>query len=914
MALALPGSSRSLVTIIVGLVVLVVIGIGGWYAYDYFSFLQLKSKAKSLVEAGSFQEALGLLDAIVRKEGETELNLEMYAKCYLGLNQPERARQYVGALTMRFPANVGGHLMAGEIHFMLNDPQSALRSFQDALQISPSGAQRVQALVGMGKTTLSLGQADKSEQTNWWMQADSNLTQALDLDQGNVDANRWMAELKLEQGRTNPALLADAQRFAETALGQLRTDAQLLRVAGNIYLLQGNLDLAEETLNKAIAIRRDDAHIHHDLGVVHFRKHNLTKASEHLGTAVKQQKSAQFLLDFAACKAMEEDWTAVKELLQAALELGQNDVLPWLRLALAAYHNKEEDAAMQNMAQAVERARASAPLHFEYACLGYQNAQNELAESQFSLAVQYDPTDARAQFNIGTIYLLLANYSGAERHLTQAVNLAGSDRDLLLDARLNLGMVYFNSARPQRAVDEFAGVLQLDPDNVWGHINYGVGLALQGNTEEAVQHFSRAIQLSPDAFEAYLNLGLLYSSNDEFEKALATLQQAMPIAPTDTDRERVAMSLGLVYYRNGDLDKAESEFNALLSSKSRVTAQRAKNGLVCVALAKGNNAVADRHLSELLSSPDTKDRERVLLNQAILLASEQQYKKAAEALETALAQDPRLALAYYNRGTMRYASGAFDAKTVQDFQRAYRENPRLAEAHYNLALTYEKQRESSLAEQEYRKALAVHERYTDALINLALLRVRTGGDAGELLGRAREISPDEPRVALVEAYQAVLAGDFAAAIEAGQRAVARDKTLQQAYALLGYAYLRRDQLAEAQQALVRAIELDNRDATSRLNYGRLLHALDQLNDAEEQLAAARDLEPDRVDIYRALVALYLDMWLYEEALGAVKVAREYAPEDPDLAALEQSISAVMERRRSLPPGGQAGVVESGGQG
>lgn len=888
-----------LVSIVVAVIIVAVVGSGGWYAYNYLAHAQVKKEAHRLVAEGEYEQALVLLrDKILPKEGETEENLELLCRCYLGLGRPQEARQYAETLTRNFSGNAAGYVLAGEIRFYMQDYRGAVQAFQTALELA---ADDDQALVGIGKACFMLGTVNESERTALWAQAEDHLRRALEIEASTAAASRWIAELLLERGRADARQLNEAARFAENAAKTLKNDAQVWRVLGNVRLLRGDTDGAQQALEQAIALKRNDGQIHHDLGIVYFRQRNLVKASEHLGAAVKQQPgSAVFLLDFASCLAVLEDWEGAKNALTEATRVAPDGALPYIRLALAAFHNQDEEAAVANLRAALERAPNSAPLEFELGSIYYQTGKNEAALDYYARAAARMASNALANYNVGTMNLTLANFADAERNLTRAVEHASGDRSLLLDAMTNLGIAYFNARQPQKATEMFEKVLELDPDNVWGHINLGVGRARQNNAAEAIAHFQRAIQLQPEAFEAHLNLGLLYSEEGEFDKALASLQTALRLAPAEADTERVHMSLGIAHYQRGDFKNAQGSFNTVLASRSPTMLQRANLGLACVALKQKDLATAERLLNELAASPETGERDRIFVNQGILYAERKETKRAMDALEAALAQNQQMALAYYNRGVLRYRSGARSQETVRDFQQAYRENPQLAQAHYNLALTYEAQGDAARAEQEYRKALAVNERYVDAMINLALLRVRGGGSAEDLLERALQVNPNEPRVLLVRGYKAMLDGDNAGAIAAAQEALRRDEHLQQAYALLGYVYLTEKRENEAQLALAKALELDGEDAVSHLNYGRLLHGRRQYTEAENHLREARNLQPELKEVYYALTALYLDIWLYEEALDATRAALELAGDDANLLQLQKRIEAVMTRSAGPP--------------
>lgn len=79
--------------------------------------------------------------------------------------------------------------------------------------------------------------------------------------------------------------------------------------------------------------------------------------------------------------------------------------------------------------------------------------------------------------------------------------------------------------------------------------------------DAAINHFTEQIQLHPEAQSLYLQRGIAYSNDGQYNKALADLGLASKLG----DPINVCFDLGVVYYRQGELDLALRYINQRLS-------------------------------------------------------------------------------------------------------------------------------------------------------------------------------------------------------------------------------------------------------------------------------------------------------------------------------------------------------------
>jgi tetratricopeptide (TPR) repeat protein len=144
----------------------------------------------------------------------------------------------------------------------------------------------------------------------------------------------------------------------------------------------------------------------------------------------------------------------------------------------------------------------------------------------------------------GYIALIEGSYETAE----QQFNLALQNRPNFLLARLGLAQLYQKTEDDDRAFDELAKILEIDPQNSWARNAFDELKASQtekaaasaaealasGDTEKAKSEYLRALHFSPDAAEIHLALAGIYQQEKKPSSAIVHLKAAAEGEPGNT--------------------------------------------------------------------------------------------------------------------------------------------------------------------------------------------------------------------------------------------------------------------------------------------------------------------------------------------------------------------------------------------
>jgi tetratricopeptide (TPR) repeat protein len=126
----------------------------------------------------------------------------------------------------------------------------------------------------------------------------------------------------------------------------------------------------------------------------------------------------------------------------------------------------------------------------------------------------------------GQIYLREKQYSTAEMRLLKAARLDATN----VDSRKSLANLYFESKRPQQALEVYQELTEIEPTNFLHCLNVGVISARFNKPELAEKSLKKACALAPHQAAGFRELARLYlSENRKLSEARQLAQEAVKI-------------------------------------------------------------------------------------------------------------------------------------------------------------------------------------------------------------------------------------------------------------------------------------------------------------------------------------------------------------------------------------------------
>ena len=294
-------------------------------------------------------------------------------------------------------------------------------------------------------------------------------------------------------------------------------------------------------------------------------------------------------------------------------------------------------------------------------------------------------------------------------------------------------------------------ILPPTPEPTRSAPSYAASAALlerDGDYEAAIEAYEQAIRMDASRVEFYPPLISLLVSLSRPEEALEWAEQAAVLAP---DNDEVWAVLAAAYQSHGDrLAETGDPTNASLAYAEAVRAARASIDL------NTNNARAYAYLAGALSQ-----------------LGPEQYARAQEAAEIAVAIDPDDPITRLNMATVLELQGFYPA-AIEQYHQALDQNPGVVDLHIGLAYNY----------------------YATRDIPTAILTFQDAVD----------VDPDNAAVYDGLGWMYFLIGEYPTAEENLVQAVDLDPEMVRAHAHLGAAYYRNLNYDSAIPELESAVE------------------------------------------------------------------------------------------------------------
>lgn len=326
-----------------------------------------------------------------------------------------------------------------------------------------------------------------------------------------------------------------------------------------------------------------------------------------------------------------------------------------------------------------------------------------------SEAPQQDaPSRAKQAYTRASALEEQGNYSAALTLLWEAAGLAPRDPDIqnrlgealdrigALDAAItaygvavkenpdfrkasnNLILALVRVGKGEEAVQRARTLVSANPTDPDRYFTLGLAQSEQ-NITDAIASFRRTLELDPRHVLARYNLALVLNRSDHRAEAIDELQRALAIQA----RPEIHYTLGVIYWRQGDFDRAVAELNAAVSQKPDYADAYYALGSVLKARREWKGAAhALRRAIVIHPDPSTHYTLAQVLQQSGDEAGAKAEFAESERLRQRTEQDQQASV-LTTVGTQRLDAGDFEA-ALDLFRRATTASDRYAPALYQM--------------------------------------------------------------------------------------------------------------------------------------------------------------------------------------------------------------------------------------
>jgi serine/threonine protein kinase len=225
----------------------------------------------------------------------------------------------------------------------------------------------------------------------------------------------------------------------------------------------------------------------------------------------------------------------------------------------AAGFRKAAECFQQAIACQPRFSRASAGLADVYVLMMMHNLGSPgtllpKAREAAVAALETDPASSQAHCSLAAVSGLADwNWTAADAEFQRSIEIDSNYatayhwRSLMCDIPQN---------RLDRALADIGKAEQLDPLSLPIVSDFGWVLYISRRYEEAENQYNAAMEINPDFYRVHIFLGRLYAAQQRYQKALAHLNRAFGSMDGDAFRSQALGTLGFLYGRLGDRERA----------------------------------------------------------------------------------------------------------------------------------------------------------------------------------------------------------------------------------------------------------------------------------------------------------------------------------------------------------------------
>lgn len=511
----------------------------------------LKASEKDL--AGAQTE----VDRILRKSPTQVEALFFKAELLAADNNRDGARSFYDKILAAHPDNVRAHyarVMLSLASQQLDIAASQLAAMQKVAPKNPK-TQYLQALLSLKGNHLPeareaaqqvLGLApnflpgqllagEVAYRLNEYVQAEEHLQRVIAKVPGNGPARRLLTAAYLKDGQPSRAL-----ETLKPLLNDKGADNGLLMLAGEVYLNNNDLALAEKYFSRASALDKMNTVAHIRLGQLRFVDGDAPAGLSELQTAVEMDSTryqADVLLVTAHIRRNELD-QAFAAVANLEKKQPKNPLTFYLRSEILLM--KGDLAASR---KDLEHSLALDPVYFPAALtlakLDVQDKKWDSAKQLFEKMLAKDPKNPQALLALAQ---LRADTGAPAKEVVELIDRAVSGNPSNIEPRLAKVRYYLGKGDPNQAAAAARNAQETIPGNPAILASLGGAQQAAGEINQAIATFAKVVEMRPQSADALLQLAAAELADKRNDSAGKSLKKALALKP-----DLLNAQLGLIY-------------------------------------------------------------------------------------------------------------------------------------------------------------------------------------------------------------------------------------------------------------------------------------------------------------------------------------------------------------------------------
>ena len=420
-------------------------------------------------------------------------------------------------------------------------------------------------------------------------EAESSLARVLQMSPGSVDARRLLAEVYLRQRQPAKALAV-----LKPLLEAPSPMAEVLALAAQAHLLNGDAKTAQQLFTKAAQIKPDDKRLNAAVALSQLTKGNPEAAFSELEKLAAADQGRSVDLALITARLQRREFDGALAAIEALARKQPDSPVPGLLQGQVMMAKRDMPAARKAFESALAKDPKYLPAVGALAALDLQDKNNAAATKRFEDLLKADPKNARAilafadlKLRIGApdaeVAKLFADAVAADPgdpqvrlaqidHLsrskdTQAAALSAAQAAVSamptnFDVLERLGRLQLASGDRQQALSSFGKIAAGQPQKANGHVGMASVHLAAGDSDAALRAVRKAVEAEPESAAANRLLIAVLMQAKQPQKALEAARQLQQRRPGD----------GAGFIAEGDIEGSQKRWDpALAAYKTALT-------------------------------------------------------------------------------------------------------------------------------------------------------------------------------------------------------------------------------------------------------------------------------------------------------------------------------------------------------
>jgi putative PEP-CTERM system TPR-repeat lipoprotein len=650
----------------------------------------------------------------------------------------------------------------------------------------------------------------------------------------------------------------------------------------------GDFVSAEKEFRRALEYQHPAAAVVPQLAKAMLRMGEAKKLVEEFGTTTLDDPAAQAALksEIGFAYLGLRQLTEARAAFGAALTARPGDARARAGEARVMAFQRDLPGAMKAVDEVLAQSPAQPDALGLKAELLLAQGEIEPAKEALKQLIQAQPGNTQARFALVSLLINEKSFDNARTELDAMKK--GAPRDIR--SRYLEALLEFRQGNLAKAKESILEVLKIAPDHAPGNLLAGnIELQLRAFST-AENHLRKVLSRYPDNLAARRLLVATYLGSGQIAKADETLEPALRRAQDDPVLLRLA---GEVALAAGDFARA-SDFYARAAAGDKDNAAL-RTRLAQARFASGDTDEALRDL-EAASAMDS-DQYQADLALIVAHLRKREYDKALAAAATLEKKQPTNPLTFTVKGGVYLQQG--DGKTARaNFEKALQLKSDYLPAAANLARLDIADKQPDAARKRFEAIVAKNPNNDLALLALAETQAATGvplKEVAQTIDRAVNANPKSVTARLAAINVQLRLKDAKAALAAAQTASTALPDNPAILAALGRTQLAAGAPNQAVATFTRLANLMPQSPVPLMLTARAHVANKAYDAAIQSIAKALALQPDRLDVHRDAIAVYLAAGRPEDALADARALQKARPKEAAGYVFEGEVLATQKK-------------------